>query len=152
MITTANNMYVKYPTDHSRATSNSALSTTKHKMPKLLTHTYRRSTDRRPPKQWRREQILTHQATRDILFRSPRSPNANGKFKLLDHSTELPCSSTTEQRIWKEATPLTTGTQQRNALAIQTAFALGDGQQTGYSSSFRASRRQNLFYSPDWLT
>ena len=48
----------------------------------------------------------------------------------------------------KEMTLLTTRTQQRNALAIQTAFPLGDGQQSGYSSSFRASRRQNPFYSP----
>ena len=45
-------------------------------------------------------------------------------------------------------TLLTIGTQQRNAVAIQTAFPLGDGQRTGYSSSVRAPRRQNSFYSP----
>ena len=37
-------------------------------------------------------------------------------------------------------------TQQRYALAIRTVYPLGDRQQTDYSSSFRAKRRQNLFY------
>ena len=49
-------------------------------------------------------------------------------------------------RFNPKITPLTTEAQQRNTLAIQTAYSLGDGQQADYSSLFHAKRWQNLYY------
>ena len=64
--------------------------------------------------------------------------------RLLEHG------HTTEYRLTVKVVGvlplLTTEVQQRNALAIQTAYPLGDGQQADYSCLFPAKRRQKLFY------